>query len=242
MGLNAAGWAREGLIDLLVATPRWATLEFDMPLAQWRKLMGDSKTTLAGGLEILYRPWPGGPAAAASPEIATGAALSVLANGADVVYLFNHFQGTWPQPVFQKTLKAMNALNTLLEQPRCVGITYRDITAPKETYAPPLPATGKTLAFRIKLGPLPKSPGPCTLRVGLVPAQQGAATAVPTVTVNDEPCSLRGEATENGLRVLSFIVPPTALGKTGVLKIKIASADAKELTVQRLEASLDGRP
>ena len=239
MGLNAAGWAREGLIDLLVATPRWATLEFDMPLAQWRKLMGSSKTKLAGGLEILYRPWPGGPAAAASPEIATGAAVSVLANGADVVYLFNHFQGTWPQPVFQKTLKAMNSLDTLLEQPRCVGITYRDITAPKETYAPPLPATGKTLAFHIKLGPVPNRHGVCTLRVGLVPSQ-GAAAPAPTATVNGKPCELRGEATDSGLRLLSFTVPPAALTDAGVLKIKLVAADSKDLTVQRVEVSLVG--
>ena len=38
-GLDPVGWAQEGLVDLVVPTPRWATLEFDMPLAQWRRLL-----------------------------------------------------------------------------------------------------------------------------------------------------------------------------------------------------------
>jgi hypothetical protein len=240
LGLDAIGWAREGLIDLLVATPRWATLEFDMPLAHWRELMGTSKTMLAGGLEILYRPWPGGPAAAASPEIATGAAVSVLANGADVVYLFNHFQGTWPQPVFQKTLKAMNSLDALLTQPRCIGITYHDITAPNENYKTPLPATGNKLAFCIKLGPIPKSHGVCNLRLGLLPSQ-GASASAPIAIVNGKPCELRSDETSNGLRLLSFRIPTAALPASGVLDIKITGTDEKDLTIQRIEASLEGQ-
>ena len=182
MGLDAVAWAKEGLIDLLVVTPRWATLEFDMPIRRWRQLLGASKTTLAGGLEILYRPWPDGPATAVTPELATGAALSVLSRGADAVYLFNYFQDEcpgWPLPVYQKTLKAMASLDSLVKQPRCVGITYRDITAPGENYQPPLPATGKELVFRLKLGPIQHS---LPLRiVDRARASQGTATAVPIV-------------------------------------------------------------
>ncbi len=170
MGLDAITWAKEGLIDLLVVTPRWATLEFDMPIQRWRQLLGASKTTLAGGLEILYRPWPDGPATAVTPELATGAALSVLSGGADAVYLFNYFQDEcpgWPLSVYQKTLKAMASLDSLVKQPRCVGITYRDITAPGENYQPPLPATGKELVFRLKLGPIPNTRCLCELLIGL---------------------------------------------------------------------------
>ncbi|HEX5445866.1 MAG TPA: hypothetical protein VFW87_18710, partial [Pirellulales bacterium] len=35
MGLDAVAWAQEGLIDLLVVTPRWATLEFGMAIPEW---------------------------------------------------------------------------------------------------------------------------------------------------------------------------------------------------------------
>ena len=33
LGLDAPTWAKEGLVDLVVATPRWATMHFDIPLA-----------------------------------------------------------------------------------------------------------------------------------------------------------------------------------------------------------------
>jgi hypothetical protein len=236
MGLDAVGWSREGLIDLLVATPRWASVEFDMPLGQWRKLLGKN-TTLVGGLEILYRPYPNATPCEGVAEISTGAAISVLASGADSVYLFNHFQGTWPQPVFQKTLGAMNSLDALLKQPRCVGVTFRDITGPNEAYTPPLPATGKELAFCIKLGPIPDRQRACTLRVGLRPSP----AAVPVATVNGKPCKFRSQAAENGLRLLSFGVPADALPDTGILNVKVATADGKKLTVERIEAALDGK-
>ena len=42
LGFDAPTWAREGLVDLVVVTPRWATLQFDMPLAEWRQLLGDA--------------------------------------------------------------------------------------------------------------------------------------------------------------------------------------------------------
>ena len=225
LGLDAVAWAREGLIDLLVATPRWATLEFDMPLRQWRELLGTSKTTLAGGLEIRYQPWPGGPASAASPEIAVGAAVSVLANGADAVYLFNYFQSnqdTWTLPVYQKTLKAMNSLDSLLKLPRCVGITYRDVTAPNENYRPPLPASGKEIAFSLNLGPIPDNHGACKLLIGLAPSP-GAPASVPAAFVNGKPCAIHSDAVKDGLRLLSFSVPAAALTGRQAHSIKIAA-------------------
>ena len=101
LGLDAPTWAKDGLVDLVVATPRWATMHFDIPLAAWRQLLGD-RVTLAGGLEVLCRPYPGGPVRSRDPEYAAGAAVSVLSSGGDVVYLFNYFQnGPWSDPGYQ---------------------------------------------------------------------------------------------------------------------------------------------
>ena len=130
LGLDAVAWAKEGLIDLLVVGPRWGTIEFDMPIRQWRKMLGTSKATLAGGLEVRYRPYRGGPWRYVTPELAAGAAAAVLSRGADAVYLFNYYQDgspEWPLPVYQNTLKAMASLDSLLKLPRSVGITYRDV-------------------------------------------------------------------------------------------------------------------
>jgi uncharacterized lipoprotein YddW (UPF0748 family) len=238
MGLDAITWAKEGLIDLLVVTPRWATLEFDMPLGHWRQLLGSARVTLAGGLEILCRP-AGEPPVVATPELATGAAVSVLSEGADAVYLFNHFQDGcpgWPLPVYLKTLKAMTSLDDLLKQPRCVAITYRDVTAPGEDYRPPLPATGKEMAFSLKLGPIPDKDWGCELRIGLTPQPTAPA---PTVLVNGKPCKVLKEWTAaDGLRWISFVVPMTALKDAGAQLVTVVSADHKELTVRQVQMCL----
>jgi hypothetical protein len=238
MGLDAIAWAKEGLIDLLVVTPRWATLEFDMPLGHWRQLLGSSSVTLAGGLEILCRP-AGEPPVVATPELATGAAVSVLSEGADAVYLFNYFQDAcpgWPLPVYQKTLKAMTSLDSLLKQPRCVAITYRDVTAPGEDYRPLLPVTGKEMAFSLKLGPMPDKGWRCELRIGVTPRPTAPA---PTVLVNGKPCkALKEWTTADGLRWVSFVVPMTALKDTGAQVVTVVSADQKELTVRQVQMGL----
>ena len=85
--------------------------------------------------------------------------MAVLSRGADAVYLFNYFQNghpSWTPDVYRETLRSMRSLDSLLRLPRSVGITYRDITGPGEAYQPPLPASGKELAFRMRPGPIPE--------------------------------------------------------------------------------------
>lgn len=240
LGLDAIAWASEGLIDLLVVTPRWATIEFDMPLAQWRQLLGSTKTTVAGGLEIRYEPYPGAPASTVSPELARGAAVAVLSGGADAVYLFNYFQGTWPPSDYEQTLKAMNSLDALLKLPRRVAVTYRDVTAPNEPYRRPLPAIGKELTFDVKLGPRPAKGWTCEVSIGIAPSQGNAAPA-PSVLVNNTPCDVRSDNTKDGLRLLCYAVPAAALTEATSQAIKIVGND-QEVTVQRLEVLLTDSP
>ena len=80
-------------MDLVVVTPRWATLEFAMPLEKWRGLLGD-RVTLAGGWRRTIGPSPDIPVRHVTREEATGAAVAVLSGGADVVYLYNYFHAT----------------------------------------------------------------------------------------------------------------------------------------------------
>ncbi len=240
LGLDAVAWVNEGLIDLLVVTPRWASIEYDMPIQEWRKLLAGSKATLAGGLEVLYRPCPDGPAVACSPELAKGAAASVLTRGADAVYLFNYFQDGhpgWTPPVYRETLKSMTSLDSLLMQDRTVAVTFRDITAPGETYQPPLPATGKELVFSINSGPISDKCRVCELLIGVAQPAAGG-TAVPAVALNGKPCKPVGDnATAEGLRLISFSAPAAALTDGGVQEVKVTGKDENTLTVRKVEMS-----
>ena len=206
-----------------------------MPLKEWRHLLAGSHVMLAGGLEIICRP-AGEPPVQATPELATGAALSVLSGGADAVYLFNYFQDcTWPLPIYRQTLKDMTSLDSLLPRPRAVQLTFRDVTAPGEDYHPLVPATGKELTFPMKLGPLPNARRRCELLIGLTPS----AAAVPAASVNGKPCEVCSDTVKDGVRLLSYSVPMAALTGIDVHQIKVRSKDQNALTVQQVEMSLN---
>lgn len=232
MGLDAGAWAREGLVDLVVASPRWSTIDFDIAISEWRQLLGATKATLAGGLEIRYQSIPGGPASSVTPELAFGAATLVLAKGADAVYLFNYFPGVFSPPVYQSTLRAMSSLDSLKKLPRRIGITHRDLKAPGEKYQPLLPATGKQITFPIKLGPMPEKSWRCDVVIGLAP---DSSTPAPSVTMNGAPCEFLNENTTNGLRILSFRIPGATWKEIEAHEIKVASKDDKPLIVQKVE-------
>ena len=87
LGMDAITWAQKGLIDLLVVTPFWASIETDMPIERWKELLGDSPVMLAAGLEVLIRPYPAASAGFTNnAETVRGAAASLLHRGADLIY------------------------------------------------------------------------------------------------------------------------------------------------------------
>lgn len=237
LGLDAPTWSRDGLIDLLVVTPRWATLEFDMRLAEWRRLIDPSRTTIAGGLEVRYQPYPGSPYETATPELARGAAACALSGGADVVYLFNYFQGCWTAAEYQRTLRSMRSLDSLLALPRTVAVTYRDVTARDENYRPPLPMAGKQLSLAIKLGPVPKSSWVCSMTIEIA-STPGQHTPAPTVAVNDVPCLCETDKSAEAARVITYKIPLSALSQGESQAIKITDQKEQELTLRRIELSL----
>ena len=238
MGLDAIAWAKEGLVDVVVATPRWASIEFDMPISQWRQLLGETKATLAGGLEILYRPSPGGLAATVTPELAFGAAGSVLSQGADAVYLFNYFPSAFSASIYQSTLMSMSSLDSLQKLPRRIGVTYRDITAPGEKYQPPLPATGREISLTMRIRPIPDARWLGNLSIELATAPSDLMP-VPSVLVNGTPCEFLNENPAKEVsRLLTFRIPTAVLIKTEIHEIKIFSKDKKSLTVQLVEVAL----
>ena len=40
LGMDGVTWVREGLVDMLVPTPFWATTDFDIPITLWRERIG----------------------------------------------------------------------------------------------------------------------------------------------------------------------------------------------------------
>ena len=222
LGMDAAAWAREGLIDLLVVTPFWATIEPDMPIEEWTGLLRGTKTTLAAGLEVLLRAHPDArPYLNNSLETVRGAASALLDRGADRVYLFNYMDLNLPAEMkndYPALLREAGSLATMAGKPRRHVLTYPDTWAPGEARAIPLPAECRKdqwLAFRLPVGPKPQTGRALALLAieGVEPEQLRGWR----VLVNGAPCASRGSVVLDKpcppMPAFAFDVPAAALNR-----------------------------
>ena len=89
LGMDGVTWVREGLVDMLVPTPFWATTDFDIPMERWREQIGGAgrKVVLAPGAEILVRAYPAAKPIEEDITSTRGFAASCWHRGADAIYL-----------------------------------------------------------------------------------------------------------------------------------------------------------
>jgi hypothetical protein len=163
MGMDAVTWARMGLIDLIVITPFWESMEFDMPIELWKDVLRDTDVELAAGLELNIRPfgtWSDGHFFNTA-ETVRGAAASFLDRGADRIYLFNYMdsQTSVDSPQDQaEILRDAGELATAIAHPRRHISTYADVWPVGAMLRPILPQKAEDYAaIRIPIGPKPKT-------------------------------------------------------------------------------------
>lgn len=241
-GLEPVEWARRGLVDLIVVAPRWATLEFSMPLREWRRLLDGTGVTLLGGLEVIIRPYRAAEQRGVTPEEAHGAAAQILHDGADGVYLFNYFpdgtatgnaSGWWSKDVYHRTLRAMVSPAELAKQPRRHIVTFNDVKSPDGNEGwgevhPQLPAVGAEVVLSLPTGPQPPADwqAELTLRLDPVPA-----TPL-TVRVNGSGAlALASADAPGGPGAVRYALPVAMLRADAANEIAIASADGTPLRV-----------
>ena len=158
MGMDGAKWVNDGSVQLLTVTPFWASIETDMPIEQWRQLIGN-KAVLSAGLELLLRPYHEYKIQYNSLETVRGAAASLLSRGADRVYLFNYMDSQTAMPDLENypaLLRECGELKTLAGKPRRHVITYSDTWAPGEQQGAQLPRSFSRpgfAMFRLHAGP-----------------------------------------------------------------------------------------
>ncbi len=96
MGFDAAQWAREGLVQVIIPTPRWRTCDCDIPVPMWKRLLAGTGTEIAPGIEILLQPGRCRRFYASTDQV-TGLAAQHFALGGDKTYLFNYFDDPDPE-------------------------------------------------------------------------------------------------------------------------------------------------
>jgi len=159
MGLNAATWAKEELVDLIAVAPWYTTIQSDVPMETWRGLLAGTKAEVALCLEGGIDSGAGG-RRAPTPEEARGVSLSALYRGADSVYLFNWYGDAytiWPREAYTAFLRAAGTYDALAKLPRRHPVTTRDPFTVEGELAPPfsLPTQAARAVFRIHIGPRP---------------------------------------------------------------------------------------
>lgn len=200
LGMDGLTWVKEDLIDVLVPTPFWASIDFDIPIDEWRARLGDDAKhiTLAAGGEILIAGYPGGKQITNSLSSARGFASAALMRGADAIYLFNYMD---PAPMlggveaYRALLEEGVSLETLSTKERRFACTYHDTVPADMSSGAQLPAAlADKPDFRIYAGPKP-STGQVTVLVGFEKADGVDEKAV-EVRLNGSPCALDGLVAE----------------------------------------------
>lgn len=237
LGLDVPTWVKRGLIDLAVVGPRWQTLHFDLPIQEWRRLLGDH-VSLAGSLEVNYQPDPSKPSRVVKPEEAAGAALSIWSAGADATYLFNYYQNShphWSPEVYQKMVSSCGSPERLKQLPRVYAVTQRDIAVPGKARRVSLPATGSDLSFHLPLGPRP--PIDWKAEVTIRCTDLTTSKNLFKVTVNGTACTpVKDQISKDD--DLRFALPSSAILGDGTDTIKIFHAEHREMKITLLEVRL----
>ena len=193
LGMDAVEWAKRKLVDLIVITPFFATIETDMPVELWRELIDDDSIILAGGLEILIRPFPDAQDCFYNTaETVRGTAASLLHRGVDRIYLFNYMDSITTMPdrqQYQEVLNQAGDIETACAHPRRHVITYSDTHPTGQPIPQALPAKcdkDQIAVFRIHIGPKPTT-GQSQVILGL--GKKGNTDAEKlNVWVNGEKC------------------------------------------------------
>ncbi len=237
LGLDAVEWARLGLIDLVVVTPRWASMDTDLPLAVWKDLLSPWPVTLAGGIEIREQAFPDGPARLTDSATAVAAAATILSRGADAVYLFNYFpsliKNGWTPEAYKNTLSAMTSAATMAGMTRRHMLTFRDVFAPGEARDNALPVTARRPSFRLGTAARPQGQA-VTAMVRLRPQDDALA---PELWINGIRCPLLSQVQNE----YTFTVPEQAMMEQ-VQVVEVADKGGLSITVEHVEITIAAAP
>lgn len=143
-GMDILEWAKRGYFDMYICSPRWRTMDNDMPVYLWKQMLSPYGIEVAGGLEVniqsyRYGLWEG---FSMTTQTSLGSAAYILSEGADKLYLFNYFgfaQHFDPEyddldhplsPSGQKYfLSTAGDLDKILKEKRKCVSAYRDFNA-----------------------------------------------------------------------------------------------------------------
>jgi len=205
LGMDGVAWAREGWVDMLILASVWRPSDTDIPIHRWRRRIGPAaeRVLLVAGTDLWLQGTPGGKLMSDDLQSQRGFTAAMLDRGADLVYLFNHFnvtdfRRTRPGPdgrtiehnEHAALLETAGRLQISLQGPRRHVVTFHDPAGPNIPNPKQLPALlepNEALQLHVVTGPKPTG-GEVIVRVGL-DNQPGVADARLAAQLNGQPCT-----------------------------------------------------
>lgn len=140
LGFDVFDWVEAGIVDLLVVTPRWSSIDNDLPIDLWKRIMRGKNVEIAAGLEILIDAYNRRPRKMQGNtyETAVASCTNFLSQGADAIYLFNYMDVTGEareSTLTSNTEKYREFLAMAGDYEKCVAaerhhvVTYNDVDA-----------------------------------------------------------------------------------------------------------------
>ncbi len=169
-GFDIKAWCDKGLIDFVTILPRWRTINTNMDIGLWKRLISKD-VKLGTGLQLLVSTTAKESGKMALIDHDFGQAAANLSLGADFIYLYNHFdviesglkdvvvEDSIREPENLRTILCNIAtLETAMNFKRRHILTYDDYHGPWEEANPRLPLglNRRIKQLRIAVGKIKK--------------------------------------------------------------------------------------
>ncbi len=222
LGFDFMEWAKRGLVDLVIPSPRWRTCDNDMPITLWKKMLEPYNIEVAGCIEVLIDAHPGSTLipdiVRNTVETTLGSANNIFSQGADKLYLFNYFNEKIDEMIvedrrkitdendltvaegYYKIMTTAGSPEKLLNSNRRNVVTYNDVVPEWRDNCPILPVVvdrdNKPYYIRIVTGEI-KEDSKVKLRLGIKEIKDPKLNPASDmqVFVNSVKCELIGEET-----------------------------------------------
>ena len=225
-GFDAKTWAKEGLVDVIVPSPRWAWSDSTIPVAEWQRecpgvlILPCIETLLASGEAVEGMTHM-------TPETVRGHGVNFLGMGAKDLYVYNMFGEHGER---DRTVRA-----TLGKLPDLYALPFRMVVVGEETGACPKgkipyqpfpcrPAKGESFDFYPGFLPEGKR---VTLKIGMTEGTPADLTVTFSgKTVSDfAPIPLEEPATAYPRKTALFAAPVPTPDEKATLTLKTAAGD-----------------
>lgn len=185
LGMNAVEWAREGIIDQIVASCFFSSSDFNISANDWKKAIGNPDFPIYAGTDDGVSCGNGVSRTSLTYEMYNGWANNMYSNGSDGLYLFNL---VYRPAMFEHIIARGYAPAEVRNAHRRHVVSYRDYLAnypglEKEMQLPKTLTAESPVNIGVQFGKKPEKAGTLTVVAGFREAE-GLADAVISAALN----------------------------------------------------------